>query len=328
MKQMGKDMVLSLIVGFLLPGILLNFGTSVFQRTEPSPLETPALQETLPVQTVLPVKLRMEDTAVLQTGMDDYLVGVVLAEMPVSFETEALKAQSVVARTYARKAYTTGGKHGDGSVCTKSTCCQGYVEPRIWLEQGGSEEGLAKIRMAVSATSGQVLTYEDALIEATYFSCSGGRTEPALAVWGTDYPYLQAVDSPGEEAAAHYTDTAEFTPRQLEQALGVSLEGNPEAWFGNVRYTAGGGVDTMEIAGKEFSGTHLRAALGLRSAAFTVTAEQEMIRITTRGYGHRVGMSQYGADAMAAEGSRYDDILAHYYPGTVLTKLAGEEMTP
>ena len=129
--------------------------------------------------------VRQEDGTVSQMDMDGYLVGVVLAEMPVSFEEEALEAQSVVARTYARKAWETGGKHGDCSVCTRSACCQGYIGDEDYLSQGGTEEGLEKVRAAVAATSGWVLTYEGELIEATYFSCSGGSTEDAAAVWGS-----------------------------------------------------------------------------------------------------------------------------------------------
>ena len=166
----------------------------------------------------------------------------------------------------------------------------------------------------------QVLTYENALIEATYFSCSGGSTEDAVAVWGNAYPYLKAVDSPGEEHAAHYTDTVTFTPLQFQSALGVILSGTPENWFGPVTYTEGGGVDTMQIGKTIYKGTELRQKLSLRSTAFTVSVG-EYITITTEGDGHRVGMSQYGADAMAAAGKDYREILAHYYPGTELCAL-------
>jgi stage II sporulation protein D len=160
-----------------------------------------------------------------------------------------------------------------------------------------------------------VLTYEGSLIEATYFSCSGGSTEDAAAVWGTDFSYLRAVDSPGEEHAAHYTDTVSFTVDELEQRLGVALAGE---WIGRVSYTAGGGVDTILIGGKCFTGKEIRTILGLRSTVFEMEVSGETVAITTRGFGHRVGMSQYGADAMAVSGSSYEEILAHYYPGTTI----------
>lgn len=326
MKGIWKDMVTALFMGMVLPGLVLEIACAYQDKVRESVQvveTTPEIivAETLPEPVPLTAKVRWENGEVEKVDMDQYLLGVVLAEMPVSFEMEALKAQSVVARTYTRKAYITDGKHDDGSVCTDPGCCQAYISPEAYLAQGGTQEGVDKVRFAIGATAGYVLTYEEQLIEATYFSCSGGTTEEAAAVWGTEYPYLQAVDSPGEEQAAHYTDTVTFTPEEFQAALGTALSGSPRSWIGTTTYTAGGGVETMVIGGESYTGTRLRSLLGLRSTAFTVVTEEEEITITTRGYGHRVGMSQYGADAMAVTGSTYQEILAHYYPGTTLTKL-------
>ena len=241
-----------------------------------------------------------------------------LGEMPTDFAPEALKAQSVAARTYAWKAYVTGGKHHDGSVCTQSGCCQAYIDPQQYLEQGGSLEGLAKVRQAVAATSGLVLSYQGELIEATYFSCSGGQTEDAVAVWGTDYPYLQSVESPGEEDAVHYEDVLTYSLQQFQDALGIVLPDPPEQWFSQVEYTDGGGIASVNIGGQSYTGTQLRSLLGLPSTRFSIQVSSDTVTITTNGYGHRVGMSQYGADAMAVSGSSFQEILAHYYPGTTL----------
>ena len=134
--------------------------------------------------------------------LEDYLVGVVLGEIPADFEAEALKAQAVAARTYTRKAMATGGKHGKGFLCRDAACCQAYWDPADFLDRGGSRQELETVREAVRDTDDQVLTYNGELIEATFFSCSGGRTEDALAVWGTDYPYLRSIDSPG--TAVHF----------------------------------------------------------------------------------------------------------------------------
>lgn len=319
MKAWTRDILFSLFVGVAIPGMVLNFVTAVW-REVPKPTQT---QQEIPQwteQVRLPVKVRNGD-AVAEGDLDTYLVGVVLAEMPASFEPEALKAQAVVARTYARKAGTTGGKHGDGSVCTEPSCCQGYISEEAYLEQGGTPEAVEKIRDAVFSTSGQGLAYDGQLIEATYFSCSGGSTEDAAAVWGRDFPYLQAVDSPGEEGAAHYRDTVVLAPVDVEESLGIRLTGNPSEWVGGISYTDGGGVKQICIGGKSFSGTEIRSLLGLRSSSFSVETAKDAITITTRGYGHRVGMSQYGADAMAVAGSTYDEILAHYYRGTELIQL-------
>lgn len=321
MRTLGKDLFTAMLLGLIVPGILLNFAVLLLETPNgTSPTETTAIQETLPETVSMPMLLRSGDT-LTPMDMDEYLVGVVLAEMPATFEIEALKAQAVAARTYTHKAYTSGGKHADGSVCTSSGCCQAYISPEDYLSQGGTEAGLEKVRAAVADTSGYVLTYGGELIEATYFSCSGGQTESAVAVWGTDYPYLQSVTSPGEEKAIHDRDTVTFPISEFQQALGVELSDTPSTWFQNVTYTTGGGIETMTIGDQVYSGTTLRAKLGLRSTAVSFQVDGSNILVTTRGYGHRVGMSQYGADAMAVTGSTYPQILAHYYQGAELTKL-------
>ena len=317
MKQWGKDLAFAVAVGMLLPGLLMQGAVMIWNRA----VETE--REKTVQQTVTPLPVRVRDTAgaVREGDMDEYLVGVVLAEMPASFEEEALKAQAVVARTYARKVWETGGKHGDGSVCASPACCQGWRSGADYLSQGGREEDVRKIRQAVRSTAGQVLTYGGELIEATYFSCSGGRTEDAVAVWGTEFPYLQAVDSPGEEGASCYTDRVTFSVEEVARRLGISLTGSPVNWVGDVAYTDGGGVDTIVLGGKYFTGTEVRTLLELRSTVFSITVQPDSITVDTWGYGHRVGMSQYGADAMAVSGHTYEEILAHYYQGAELTEL-------
>lgn len=319
MRSLWKDILAAFFMGMVVPGLMLNIAAMGLRHRSPIPeiqISIPAPTE--PERDAVPILLRRDGSTVEIMDMDTYLVKVLLAEVPASFEAEALKAQAVAARTYAGKARETGGKHGDGSVCTSSGCCQAYLEPEDYLKQGGTEEGIDAIRAAVLATSGQYLQYEGELIEATYFSCSGGSTETALAVWGSDYPYLQAVDSPGEEEARWHTDRVTFTADQFFEALGMEPDENRQNWFGSVTRTEGGGVQTMVIAGEVFTGTQLRSLLGLRSTALDVAVSGDAISVTTRGYGHRVGLSQYGAEAMAAGGSTYEEILAHYYPGTEL----------
>lgn len=324
MKQMVRNLGFSLVMGMVVPYLFLSFGVTLLgrYRAQAVPAETVQTEPPLPKTVSIPVRLRMGADLVKEMDMDTYLVGVVLAEMPASFEMEALKAQSCVARTYARKAYVTGGKHGDGSVCMEPSCCQGYTAEEDYLAAGGTLDAVDKIRFAVQATTGCVLTYGGELIEATYFSCSGGRTEDAVAVWGTEFPYLQAVDSPGEEQASHYTDTKFFSASEFARALELSLTGDPAAWLGPVTYTEGGGVHTIRIGGETFQGTQLRSLLGLRSTAISISADAAGITVTTKGYGHRVGMSQYGADAMALAGSNWEEILRHYYAGTEISKLS------
>lgn len=320
MKTLWKELCVSFLMAAVLPGLVVNTSALLLKGNarELPILESVPETEERPDR---PVMVRLSNGTMQQMELEDYLTGVVLGEMPADFEPEALKAQAVAARTYTVKTVQTARKHPDGSICTDSTCCQAYLSREDYLSKGGTEENLEKVRSAVLDTAGYVLTYEGELIEATYFSCSGGSTEDAFAVWGTAYPYLRSVASPGEEDAAHYCDTIMFTPEQFQERLGRTLEGDPRSWFAEKTYTPGGGIDTMTIGGEGYTGTQLRRLLGLPSTAMTISASADTITVVTRGYGHRVGMSQYGADAMAVTGSDYKQILAHYYPGTTLERL-------
>ena len=314
---MKKELLLSFLAGLVLPLAL----AAAFQHSPVTlDVESDALSPTearIDGEAVLTVKNRAGNLQ--QMALEEYLVGVVLAEMPADFEGEALKAQAVVARTYTRKRME-GGKHGTAAVCMDSGCCQGFRSPEEYLREGGKPNAVDRVRRAVAETDGTVLCYEGKLIDATYFSCSGGSTEDAVAVWGQDVPYLQAVDSPGEEDAPRYSDSVEFTAAEFADKLGIRNEGDPAAWFADVRHTDGGGVETLTIRGKTFTGTQLRSKLGLRSTAFEIETAGTVITITTKGFGHRVGMSQYGAQAMAKEGSSFEEILRHYYTGAELVR--------
>lgn len=323
MRQLRQDITHAFCMGFLAPVLLLTVFSRIVERDHAVVAEVMpdrdgqnAAYTESAVHGVM--RLREPEGTIRTLDMDSYLVCVVLAEIPATFSEEALKAQAVAARTFTQKAMQTGGKHGDGSVCTDPSCCQAYCPKNIYLAKGGTAENGEKVTRAVYETSGKVLTYEDSLIEATYYACSGGRSESAVEVWGTDYPYLVAQDSLGEEAADTYQDTQVITAQAFQNALGRHLEGDPVQWFGAQTRTEGGGVHTMEIAGQTYTGGELRRLLGLRSTAFEITVSGSDIIIETRGYGHRVGMSQYGAEAMAAAGCTYEEILAYYYPGTKL----------
>ncbi len=321
----GKEFLFALLMGIVIPGLFFVVADKLMLLKEPLPQEgssatepfVPNMQPSIKIDYMIPVL--QADGTISNMELEQYLVGVLLGEMPMSFDIEALKAQAVVARTYTLRRCTVAPKHNGGAVCVNSACCQSYCTKETYLSDGGSEASLNKAYSAVSATAGQVITYNGGLIEATYFSCSGGRTEDALAVWGADIPYLQAVDSPGEENALHYTDSVSFSGTEFANRLGLRLTGNPASWFGPVTYTSGRGVATIVIGGVTFKGTELRQKLGIRSTSFTITPTGDSVHIVTRGFGHRVGMSQYGAEAMAVGGSNYEAILAHYYPGTSLT---------
>ena len=326
MNVRTKETLFSIAFGLMIPLLLFYFRpgskdapdapteeTAAAIRQTESPTEAPIPTE--PVQTI---PVLMGDGSVTHMVLEEYVLCVVLAEVPATFEPDALMAQAVAARTYGINRYQKGDKHAVGAVCLRSGCCQAYCAAEDYLAKGGSKENLQKIWNAVMKTSGQVVTYQGMLAETTYFSCSGGHTEDAVAVWGADVPYLQSVTSPGEEGAVYFMDTVTFTIEEFARKLYIDREKLVGDWIGKVTYTGGGGIDTIEIGGESFKGTAIRKMLGLRSTAFALTAEGETVTVTTKGYGHRVGMSQYGANAMAAAGSTYDQILAHYYPGTIL----------
>ena len=323
MNKLEKDFMIAWLLGMVLPALILGLFMVAIEPAKQHHDDTDTTADTSQSYIIsdppaMTIPVLGSDGSVAVMDLENYLCGVVLAEMPVDFEPEALKAQSVVARTYALRRLTRGTKHLSGAVCMDPACCQGYLSPEEFMQKGGTQSGIAKVSQAVYATAGEVLLYGGELIDATYFSCSGGMTEDAADVWGSDVPYLQSTDSPGEEDALHYSDSLILDRYAVEDALDMAFTGEPDEWFRILSFTEGGGVEEVLVCGSSFTGVQLRKLLSLRSTNFTVSATENEIVFYTRGYGHRVGMSQYGADAMAINGSTYDEILAHYYHGTTL----------
>ena len=251
---------------------------------------------------------------VINLNMTDYLIGVVSSEMPASFNLEALKAQSVLARTYALKAKQTGKKLTD----TVST--QSYIDIDQMKNKWGNSFNTYynKIKNAVENTNGEYLSYNGNYIEALYHSTNNGKTESSLDVFGNYYPYLISVSSEYDKNASSYLRTISMPLDTISNKLGLNL--NNDSVISILSYTDGGNIKEININGNNFSGKKVRELLGLRSADFDISISDNNANITTRGYGHGVGMSQYGANGMANAGYSYKDILSHYYPGTTLTK--------
>ena len=324
MKSMFMQVVQSVAMGAVIPGLLFSVaekGAAPIQEKENPPqiqIVAPVEQENEntpdPVKVTVPV-LKSDGTRKV-LDLEAYICRVVLGEMPASFEVEALKAQAVAARTYTLRCLG-GKKHEGGAICTSSKCCQSYCEPEGYIRNGGTYSNVQKVFDAVLQTAGEVVYYGDQLIMATYFSSAGNTTEDAKAVWGNSFPYLTAVESP-EGDDRYNGETVTLSAEAFQEKLGVTLKGKPESWFGAVTYTVGGGVDQIRIGGQLYKGTVLREKLDLRSTDFTITTTDTSVTFTTNGYGHRVGLSQYGADAMASAGSDYEAILLHYYTGTHL----------
>lgn len=252
--------------------------------------------------------------SVINLNMIDYLIGVVSSEMPASFNLEALKAQSVLARTYALKAKQTGKKLTD----TVST--QSYIDIDQMKNKWGNSFNTYynKIKNAVENTNGEYLSYNGNYIEALYHSTNNGKTESSLDVFGNYYPYLISVSSEYDKNSSSYLRTINMPLDTISNKLGLSL--NNDSVISILSYTDGGNIKEININGNNFSGKKVRELLGLRSADFDISISDNNANITTRGYGHGVGMSQYGANGMANDGYSYKDILSHYYPGTTLTK--------
>ena len=276
----------------------------------------------------------MENGEIVALQLDEYLAGVLAAEMPASFPEEALKAQVVAARSFIlyRMSYPPAdGVHDGVPLCTDPGHCKAYQDIRepetaAALFGTNSETYVEKIRAAVRDTDGIVLTYQGEPAMAAFHAIAGGMTESAEDVWGQPIPYLVEVESPGEEDAVKFLETVEFDPETLRETLTAAypdavLGEDPAAWLTELDRSPAGMIRSASLGGVTVSGMDIRMLLGLNSADFTWEAVDGVVRITTTGYGHGVGMSQYGARAMALDGSDYQEILLHYYPGCTVSPL-------
>ncbi len=252
--------------------------------------------------------------------LEDYVVGVVATEMPADFEMEALKAQALSARTYIVKAkmnQPTNMTAGDVTDTVKDQVYKNDAELRSLWKNDYSWK-IARIKKAVEETSGKVLTYNGQPITASFFSTSNGRTENSEDYWSSSLPYLRSVDSHWDSESPKFTDQAVFSVADVEAKLAVRLSKAAEAK--EIAETAGNRVAKFKIGDKIFTGKEVREKLGLRSSDFTWKQKDGQIIIDTKGYGHGVGLSQYGANGMAKEGSKYKQIVAHYYSGVEISE--------
>lgn len=256
-------------------------------------------------------------------ALDVYLQGVVRGEMPASFELEALKAQAAAERTYIYYQLAAGRKeaHPNADVCTDPSCCNAWLSEEAAREKwGGDFDGWeSRIEEAVAATDGQVALYDGQPILAVFHSSSAGKTAGAGDVWSGDMPYLRSVDSPeGEETVPNYYSAAEFTAAEAKALLAqahpeLTFSGGPDKWFGAVEKDESGRVGTVEVCGAPLRGVEVRRIFSLRSACFTIDAAADRVTFRVTGYGHGVGMSQYGANELARQGRTWQEILLWYY---------------
>ena len=260
----------------------------------------------------MPVTIRRSNGTVLTLELEDYIVGVVSAEMPASFHSEALKAQAVAARTYALKAIK------EGKTLTDTVSTQVYQDNAQLKAKWGSSYNTyySKVKNAVMATEGLIMKYNGSIINAYYHSTSNGYTEDSTAVFGS-YPYLKSVESPVDKNVSSYLKTIAMSYEDISSKLGI-----PVTSLSNIKIEKNNSnrVDKIIIDEYIYGGVEFRTKLGLRSTDFELNLSESNISITTRGYGHGVGMSQYGAHEYAKAGMSYQNILKHYYTGITIEK--------
>lgn len=278
------------------------------------------------------VYFKKEDV-VKNVPIEEYLSGVISAEMPANFPLEALKAQAVASRSYIFDKMTSGGNkipsHKGADVCTDSAHCKAWIskEERFknWAESE-QEKNWNKILTAISETDGEYMTYEGEPITAVFYAISSGTTERAEDVWGGDVPYLQNADSSLDKNAPGYHSSKEFSEKAFRSLIvsaypEISLPKSPSDWYCDEIRSSGGAVLSCKIGNKTIKGTEIRKIFSLRSHNYTLTYKNNTFIFDVLGYGHGVGMSQWGAKFYADEGKNYRDILRIYYKGISFEKI-------
>lgn len=325
-----------IFICFLLPALLTkrNMETSVETEKNTSQEEIKDYKETglseYDYKNYGTIKLLHHETGEIEeVALDTYLCNVVSAEMPADYEFEALKAQAVVARTYTIYKIQNK-KHENADICDDSTCCQAWVSKETRLarwEESQRETNWAKIEQCVKDTQGKIITYEGKPINAFFHANSGGTTELPVNVWGgTGLPYLQVVETAGEEGYMQYSSEVTLSQEELLNKLkakydDIQINFNDNEDVRILEYTDSNRVKTVKFGNHEISGVEARSLLGLKSTNFEIIKEGETIKFSVKGYGHGVGMSQTGADTMAKEGSNYEDIIKHFYIGVEIKEV-------
>ncbi|MBQ6540842.1 MAG: stage II sporulation protein D [Oscillospiraceae bacterium] len=304
------------------------------ERESEKSSEPPVIPEPAVAEPEQPANHDAETMIKLKTGgevidisMRDYLIGVVGAEMPASFEPDALMAQAVAARTYTlyKMEVEPSSNHPEADVCGDSKCCKAYKDTDELKAKWGDDYGvnIEKITDAVTTTDGEYLTYDSLPILAVFHSSSNGKTEAPENVWGSPVPYLVPVDSMEDgEKVPNYISTVTVSSSSFKDTVRSSHPGadfSEQDWIADPVYSDSGRLLTVKLGGVTVTGTELRRLFDLRSTDIKLRRTDDGVSFTVTGYGHGVGMSQYGANAMAESGKTYREILAWYYPGTALS---------
>lgn len=267
---------------------------------------------------------RTKANEVENVNFEDYIIGVVASEMPASFSLEALKAQALTARTYIINHILNPGSASipEGAIVTDTITHQVYHSEQELKKLWGKDYDwkIKKITEAVQATRGQVITYEGNPITATFFSTSNGYTENSEDYWQSEIPYLRSVESSWDTESPKFFEEKTISVSQFQKVLGVTVGTNVSV-AENITRTQGNRVDSINIGGKTFTGREIREKLDLASSDFTLERNGNQIIIQTKGWGHGVGLSQYGANGMALDGKNYQEIIKHYYHGVEISPI-------
>lgn len=319
---MGRAMTATLLLSVLL------FGGAYLTAGQPLDGGTAAEGETEMTHDREVMLAIWDGSTVAEMTLEAYLTGVVRGEMPASFEVEALRAQAVAERSYVYWQLERERKeaHPEADFCTDSTCCSAFLSETAAREKLGEDFASweARVEQAVADTDGLVALYQGEPILAVFHSSSAGQTAAAEDVWSGQVPYLTSVASPeGEETVPNYYSTVTFTAQEAKALLlaahpELTLEGTPADWLGAVAENGSGRVETMEFGGTALEGTEVRQIFSLRSACFTAEGDEAGLTFRVTGYGHGVGMSQYGANLLAKEGKTWEEILQWYYTGVTI----------
>ncbi|MGM7703047.1 stage II sporulation protein D [Pseudalkalibacillus sp. Hm43] len=314
--------LLALII--LLPAmIVMPFGNETKQMNQPVQSDRVTTDEPIVLNSDVDVSVYKTAAKTIETlPLEEYVKGVVAAEMPADFEMEALKAQALTARTYIIKMLLnpTDMNLPEGADITDAIIHQVYKNDADLQNIWGKDYDwkIKKITQAVKETEGKIITYDGKPIEALFFSTSNGQTQNSEDYWSSAFPYLRSVDSPWDKDSPKYFFQQAFSVGEVESKLNVKLSGDGQ--IGKiVKRTSGNYIDVIDINGKKLSGKDIRVSLNLKSSDFTILKKKDQVIVQTRGYGHGVGMSQYGANGMAQEGKDYAKIVQHYYNGVEIT---------
>ena len=246
--------------------------------------------------------------------MEDYLIGVIACEMPASFNEETLKSQAIASRTYA---YFLKSKNIEPTNDTRTQCLITKDKMKsIWKDD--YDFYYNKIKSAVESTKNLVLKYDGKIIPAYYFSMSNGYTENSTSVFSESYPYLQSVSSEYEKENINFEKEVTIPKEKFCNKLGITCN---DIIISNIKRNSTNRVESIIINGKKFTGIEVRKTLGLRSTDFVIKLNENDINITTYGYGHGVGMSQYGANYLANQGFNYEYILKYYYKDVIISSI-------